>query len=140
MIKQKAPKDMTATELVDHLIDRLHNLGIDSFTEDELRYELNRPAINPFTPDQVTVMQEYQRDGYKYAAKSSSGYVCVFKNKPTIAVVYTNPATGETFGRWVDRESPFDVTTFEFLKKSTSWGDPEPLRFADYAPLEGETK
>ena len=49
MIKQKAPKDMTATELVDHLIDRLHNLGIDSFTEDELRYELNRPAINPFT-------------------------------------------------------------------------------------------
>ena len=144
MIKQKAPKDMTGAELIApikslllsyvdagvyHLAD-MENIG------EAIEERINEPAPNPFTENQIAVMLEYQKDGYKYAAKSSSGVVCVFKDKPCRVLLHANPVTRETFGSWVTRESPFEVTSFEFLKKVTNWSDPEPLCFADYAPLE----
>ena len=140
MINKKAPKDMTAVEFVEYLVSRKEDekvLDVNVYyTLEFLKGRLNEPAPNPFTENQIAVMLEYQKDGYKYAAKSSSGVVCVFKDKPCRVLLHANPVTRETFGSWVTRESPFEVTSFEFLKKVTNWSDPEPLCFADYAPLE----
>ena len=134
MIKQKAPKDMTAVEFVAHLEmiaskEMLaKNLEGWSITLQGLRKELSEPAPNPFTPDQLAWMREEQRSGYKYAAIDFDGEVRFFDQRPMRDCTHWNKVTGS--------ESK-TVIRIPWLAGLLSVNDEEPLCFADYAPLEG---
>ena len=133
MIKPKAPKDMTATEFVAHLeivASRemlAKNLEGWAITLQGLRKELLEPAPNPFTPDQLAWMREEQRNGYRYAAKDLDGNCYLFTHKP-IKEDHCWELEKQDH-RYSDRRDGF-------LEKILSFDDPEPLCFADYAPLE----
>lgn len=133
MIRQKAPKDMTATEFVGHLelvASRemlAKNLEGWAITLQGLRKELSEPAPNPFTPDQLAWMREEQRNGYRYAARDRDGNCYLFTQKP-IKEDHCWELEKQDH-RYSDRRDGF-------LEKILSFDDPEPLCFADYAPLE----
>lgn len=126
MIKQKAPKDMTATEFVGHLelvASRemlAKNLEGWAITLQGLRKELSEPAPNPFTDDQLAWMREMQRMGFNYATQEGSqGFCYIYERNPKTDLGY--------FSR---------VGRLSFLSKCLVADDPEPMCFADYAPLE----
>ena len=131
MIKQKAPKDMTATEFVEHLelVASREMLAKNTegwaITLQGIRRELSEPAPNPFTPDQLAWMREEQRAGYNYAAKDCNGYVYIHTSFPQ-RLDYT----------WGSISTKKTSAQRMFLSNVLSWNDPEPLCFADYAPLE----
>jgi hypothetical protein len=133
VIKQKAPKDMTATEFVAHLelvASRemlAKNLEGWAITLQGLRKELSEPAPNPFTPDQIAWMREEQRNGYQYAAKDLDGNCYLFTHMPIKED--HNWECEKQDHHYSDRRDGF-------LEKVLSFYDPEPLCFADYAPLE----
>ena len=133
MIKQKAPKDMTISELLE-LIDSGRTAGLGSLVSHwsgTLRIISRIPAPNPFTEDQIAVMRELQRNGMNYAAKDLCGEYWGFNQKPT---KLTN---GWSDGGAEDNDwFPTDITHLRFICDVLSWDDPEPLCFADYAPLE----
>lgn len=132
MIRQKAPKDMTATEFVAHLeivASRemlTKNLEGWAITLQGLRKELLEPAPNPFTPDQLAWMRVEQEDnGFKYAAMNEPGIVSFFRDKPTRNINYWGTAYGSA-----------KRSSTSFLVRMFSENDEEPFCFADYAPLE----
>jgi len=90
---------------------------------------LNEPAPNPFTPDQLAWMREEQRAGFGYAAMDENRTVKCFPSYPEKRDRY-----------WITSSSEHCAPLFGFLSEVLSWDDPEPLCFADYAPLEGATK
>lgn len=134
MIKQKAPKDMTVTEFV-NLVERRYAVGtgcnMDAWIN-TLRLMAEEPAPNPFTPDQLAWMREEQRNGFNYAGMNCAGItfgeaVELYEKKPMKDCTHWNKISGSKSksggeGSWLER----------FL----SINDPEPLCFADYAPLE----
>ena len=134
MIKQKAPKDMTVDEFID-LVERRYgtkeptNMSVWINT---LRMIADEPAPNPFTPDQIAWMRETQRSGSFYAAMDRDGSVCLYEKKPEkhctewLSCGEKNGSTAAINGG------------FTFLSKHLSWDDPEPLCFADYAPITGD--
>ena len=130
----KAPKDMTAVEFVEYLIARKKDekvLDVNVYyTLEFLKGRLNEPAQNPFTPDQLAWMREEQRNGYRYAARDRDGNCYLFTQKP----IKEDRCWGleKQDHRYSDRRDGF-------LEKILSFDDPEPLCFADYAPL-GENK
>ncbi len=132
MIKQKAPKDMTAVEFVEYLIARKKDekvLDVNVYyTLEFLKGRLNEPAQNPFTPDQLAWMRETQRSGYCFVAMDTGGNIWCYATKPF-----------KSFDSWEEKEPdrfPIEITQFMFFDKFLSWDDPEPICFADYAPLE----
>jgi len=134
MIKQKAPKDMTATEFVEHLelVASREMLAKNTegwaITLQGLHKELSEPAPNPFTPDQLAWMRETQRSGYCFVAMDTGGNIWCYATKPF-----------KSFDSWEEKEPdrfPIEITQFMFFDKFLSWDDPEPICFADYAPLE----
>ena len=137
MLKQKAPKDMTAVEFVAHLeiiASRemlAKNLEGWAITLQGLRKELSEPAPNPFTPDQLAWMrveQIYRK--INYAACENNGTIVFFEDKPNKSMVAE--------GRWASRLGYREVVAsqYAFLADVLSPDDTEPLCFADYAPLE----
>ena len=138
MIKQKAPKDMTAPEfetyieenrqeIDNHINNKLCNKGVVDIIDgifEFMRYSLRKPAPNPFTPDQLAVMREFQRDEYLYCARDNNGFAHIFREKPSKC------------GWCWESGRDFDVVSYDFLMNATNFNDPEPLCFADYAPLE----
>ena len=134
MINLKAPKDMTAPEFVQMIDDSDGKSGSpDSarlYTLSWLKKVLLEPAPNPFTPDQLAWMREEQRAGYHYAAKDECGCkcVCCYIEKPTRDEIRLMWKSCDYYKK---NAKPF------FLSRLLSWDDPEPLCFADYAPLEG---
>ena len=133
MIKQKAPKEMTAEEFVAHLeiIASREMLAKNTegwaITLQGLRKELSEPAPNPFTPDQLAWMREEQRNGYKYAAKDLDGNCYLFTHKPIKEDHCWEIETQDH--HYSDRRDGF-------LEKILSFYDSEPLLLSDYAPLE----
>jgi len=129
MIKQKAPKDMTATELVNHLIDRLRELGIEAFSESGLLYELNRPAPNPFTPEEIEYMKFLQSQlGYSYAAMLGEG-VFFFDGHPL--KLRTD--------KWKEYAMGRSYSLKCFLRRVLPKDGSDCICLADYAPLEEKT-
>ena len=139
MIK-KAPKDMTAPEYEAHIESVLNTL--DKFvTKNDpdrelvkafiqlMRDELAKPAPNPFTVDQIGAMRECQRCGYGFAAMNYDRWVELHEERPE-----------RRNGKWESSGDYFFVPVTSFWNKVISPDDPEPLCFADYAPLEGESK
>lgn len=130
----KAPKDMTAVEFVEYLIARKEDekvLDVNVYyTLEFLKGRLNEPAPNPFTPDQLAWMREEQRNGYRYAARDRDGNCYLFTQKPI-----------KEDRCWVleKQDHRYSDRRDGFLEKILSFDDPEPLCFADYAPL-GENK
>ena len=133
MLKQKAPKDMTAVEFVAHLeiiASRemlAKNLEGWAITLQGLRKELSEPAPNPFTPDQLAWMRIKQGEGYRYAAMDFDNEVRLFGEKPDNDGTHWNGQSGyieQSIGLW------------SWMRDYLSTDDPEPLCFADYAPLE----
>ena len=133
MIKQKAPKDMTVGEFLAFAKDRYHATFPDDpvmtagFMFGLLEDYASIPAPNPFTPDQLAWMRVEQRSGYNYAAIDFDGEVRLFQKKPMKDCTHWNKITGSNAksngkGSW--------------LSKLLSIDDPDPLCFADYAPLE----
>lgn len=131
MINKKAPKDMTAVEFVEYLVSRKEDekvLDVNVYyTLEFLKGRLNEPAPNPFTPDQLAWMREEQRNGYNYAAIDFDGEVRLFEKKPMKDCTHWNKITGSNSksngkGSWLSNLLTVD--------------DPEPLCFADFAPLE----
>ena len=131
MIKQKAPKDMTATEFVAHLeiiASRemlAKNLEGWAITLQGLRKELSEPAPNPFTPDQLAVMREHQRNGINFAVNNSGFSLLFYKKKPYIENNVWKPLDG-----FVTSIQP----SISFLGAALEIN--EVICFADYAPLE----
>lgn len=135
MINKKAPKDMTATEFVDFLIN---GNVLPSIPDDDsfiavgvIKGVLEMPAPNPFTPDQLAWMRVEQMAGFLYSAVDRDGYISAYsykpvKNKDDWGVSYLR---SHCFGNTSDK-NPI------FLEKFLSCEDEEPLCFADYAPLE----
>lgn len=136
MNKPKALKDKTPAEFVAHIESVLETtMRLSQTTEEEakltraiirvMKEELERPAPNPFTPDQLATMREWQRNGYQYAAMDSDGSVYLHKDMPEKGT-----------GRW-HNYAGYVVAKYAFLETVISWIDTEPLCFADYAPLQG---
>lgn len=131
MIMKKAPKDMNAVEFVDYLI----NGGVlTSIPDDDsfiklaiIKDALNKPAPNPFTPDQLAWMREEQKSGFEYAWCDKKGYVWCSAALPSTGIIET--------GGW-ECAGCHGVGMGSFLRRMLSSDDSEPLRFADYAPLE----
>ena len=138
MIKQKAPKDMTFEEGIAYS-EKVFKDGKESgcysdgslFTFAEffefLHRRLKEPAPNPFTDDQLAWMREEQRNGYNYSAIDFDGEVRLFEKKPVKDCTHWNKITGS------NSKSNGKGSA---LSKVLSVDDPEPLCFADYAPLE----
>lgn len=129
MIKQKAPKDMTVSEFIDLIAKRYlvgNGCNMDHWIN-TLRMIAEEPAPNPFTPDQLAWMREEQRNGYQYAAKDLDGNCYLFTHMPIKED--HNWECEKQDHHYSDRRDGF-------IEKILSFYDPEPLRFADYAPLE----
>lgn len=126
MIKPKAPKDMTATEFVALFESRYPG---NEIYRSVLKKILAEPAPNPFTPDQIAWMRVEQQDnGIMYAAMNEAGIVSFFRDCPIENTGHGERFFGSKFGS-VKRSSTC------FLVKVLSVDDPEPLCFADFAPL-----
>ena len=128
MINMKAPKDMTVSEFIDLVEKRYHTEEPTNMNAwiNTLRLIASEPAPNPFTPDQLAWMREMQRGEINYAAMDYDK-VIFFKEKPN-----------RTNGYWATPRGRGFVSGSTFLSKFLSPDDPEPLCFADCAPLEGE--
>lgn len=131
MINKKAPKDMTAVEFVEYLVSRKEDekvLDVNVYyTLEFLKGRLNEPAPNPFTPDQLAWMRIKQGEGYQYAAMDFDNEVRLFGEKPDNDGTHWNGQSGyieQSIGLW------------SWMRDYLSTDDPEPLCFADYAPLE----
>lgn len=128
MVKQKAPKDMTAVEFVEYLIARKKDekvLDVNVYyTLEFLRGRLNEPAPNPFTEDQLAVMREYQRNGINFAV-----------NNNRVLLFYADEPKLEDHV-WRSKKEPLFTISPElsFLGKELAILDI--ICFADYAPLE----
>lgn len=131
MINQKAPRDMTAPEFVAHLKEIAlkeckGNIGNGwAITISGLEAELVEPAPNPFTEDQLAWMRVEQRNGYHYATIDRDGAIWNWEEKPERKDLVWRP----------NRNGLKRYAHMRFLQRVLSWGDPEPLCFADYAPL-----
>lgn len=135
MIKPKAPKDMTATEFVEHLelVASREMLAKNTegwaITLQGIRRELSEPAPSPFTPDQLAWMRVEQLDGFAYAAMDFDREVRLFGAKPENDGTHWNGKRGY---------SEKSIGIYSWLGAHMIHDDPEPLCFADYAPLEGK--
>ena len=131
MISKKAPKDMTAVEFVEYLIARKKDekvLDVNVYyTLEFLKGRLNEPAQNPFTPDQVAWMRIMQEMKFFYAVAGSDGSICLTEQKP-VRDNNKNWLVSASYYTWFRKGI--------FLENYISFDDPEPLCFADYAPLE----
>lgn len=150
MIK-KAPKDMTLGELLEayKLERRCGTCKYDQYCAgkaacilgrvDErpgcmggriwMERQMNEPAPNPFTPDQLAWMRIKQGEGYQYAAMDFDNEVRLFGEKPDNDGTHWNGQSGyieQSIGLW------------SWMRGYLSSDDPEPLCFADYAPLEDD--
>ena len=130
MNKPKAPKDMTVDEFIDLVEKRYHTEDPTNMNSwiNTLRMIAEEPAPNPFTPDQIAWMRAMQRSGWKYATRDENCVVCVSEQQPT---------------KWQHgwtASGGYESIPDNFLDSVVIWDDPEPLCFADYAPLEGATK
>jgi hypothetical protein len=127
----KAPKEMSAVEFVDYLIN---GNVLPSIPDDDafirvgiIKDVLKRPAPNPFTKDQIAWMREEQRNGYKYAAKDMDGNCYLFTHKPI-----------KESHCWEieNQDHHYSDRRDGFLERVISFYDTEPLCLAEYAPLE----
>ena len=129
----KSPKDMSAVEFVDYLINGsvLPSVPDDaSFIQVRIiKDALKKPAPNPFTPDQLAVLRELQRNGFGYAAKDPCDTVFAYENEPE----------QDEEGYWTAEKvgGNYIELPFEFLAEALDSEDKKPLCFADCAPLEG---
>ena len=129
MLKQKAPKDMTVEEFID-LVERRYgtkeptNMSVWINT---LRMIADEPAPNPFAPDQLAWMREEQRNGYRYAASDRDRNCYLFTHKPI---------KEDHCWELEKQDHHYSDRRDGFLESILSFDDPEPLCFADYAPLE----
>ena len=129
MINKKAPKDMTAVEFVDYLIagkkdEKTLDINV-YYTLEFIKDRLNEPAPNPFTPDQLAVMREHQRNGINFAVNNSGFSLLFYKKKPYIENNVWKPLDG-----FVTSIKP----SISFLGAALEIN--EVICFADYAPLE----
>lgn len=128
MNKPIAPKDRTPAEFVAEF-EKRHGAPYDCAMTaiiNTMKEMLVEPAPNPFTPDQLAWMREEQRHGFKYAATDADGVTRLFSSVC---------GRDNESGTW---EGDFHCKTHaDFLIRILCWDDPEPLCFADYAPLEG---
>ena len=135
MLNLKAPKDMTAPELVADVKRRIESGALKQpFDYNDLYGILSEPASNPFTPDQLAVLRELQRSGMSYAAMDASGTVFCYDTKPVMdedGYWYEKSAAGEYIA------SDY-LSCFVFMKEALSGEDNPIIRFADYAPLEAD--
>ena len=148
MNKPKAPKDMTMAELLEQY-KHDHNCACCKFDKYCERTEapiiksgesipdcclgrvwfeerIKEPAPNPFTPDQIAWMREMQRSGYHYAAMDHTGITHVFGERPIQMSDYC----------WRNTDSIQVFQAPKFIHGVLCVDDPEPLCFADFAPLE----
>lgn len=129
MIMKKAPKDMNAVEFVDCLINGNVLTSVpddDSFIQLKIIKDmLTKPAPNPFTPDQLAVMREYQRSGINYVANNNNLALLFYKDRPYIESCVWKPVGG-----LIMTIKP----SHSFLGSALC--EREVLCFADYAPLE----
>lgn len=129
MNKPKAPKDMTAPEFVEYLEKTRPSMPMaERFV---LRTALDEPAPSPFTPDQLAWMRIEQLDGFAYAAMDFDREVRLFGAKPE------NDGTHWNGQREYSEKS---IGIYSWIGVFMTPDDPEPLCFADYAPLEGAEK
>ena len=140
MNKPKAMADRTPREFADHIesvLDAMMRLSTTTDAERGLtlafiqvmREELEKPAPNPFTKDQLAWMREEQRAGLRYAAMDENGNVYMYAACPHKR---ENEWWYNSYTGWQCRN---------FLQSVLSWEDDKPLCFADYAPLpEGAPK
>ena len=131
MIKQKAPKDMTAVEFV-AMIEESGKSPLVSendkfYTLRWIKNKLNEPAPNPFTPDQLAWLRIEQLDGFAYAAMDFDREVRLFGAKPE------NDGTHWNGQREYSEKS---IGIYSWIGVFMTPNDPEPLCFADYAPLD----
>ena len=127
MIKQKAPKNMTAPEFVTYICET--QTILPDYWKQSLQMMLKEPAPNSFTPDQLAVMRELQRNGFNYAAQDDGEDTYVYCKMPTKEL----PTLG-----W-DTDDGYENCIFSFLVEVLSWQDATPLCFADFAPLDDES-
>ena len=126
----KAPKDMTATEFVEYFKEKkqVPSYGCNiKETYDFMVKMLSEPAPNPFTPDQVAWMRIMQEMKFFYAVAGSDGSICLTEQKP-VRDNNKNWLVSASYYTWFRKGI--------FLENYISFDDPEPLCFADYAPLE----
>ena len=137
MINKKAPKDMTFEEGIAYS-EKVFKDGKESgcysdgsrFTFEEffdfLHRRLKEPAPNPFTPDQLAVMREYQRNGINFAV-----------NNNRVLLFYADEPKREDHV-WRSKKEPLFTISPElsFLGKELAILDV--ICFADFAPLEGK--
>lgn len=133
MIKQKAPKDMMATEFVDELDRRVGKhpfRDCAAFQLSQLREMLNESDPTPFTPDQLAWMREEQRSGFLFAWCDKQGYIWCSVAEPSAGVIET--------GGW-ECAGVHGVGLGSFLRRILSADDSAPLCFADFAPIDNES-
>ena len=132
MIKQKAPRDMTATEFVAHLEIIASREMLSKNTEgwaitlQGLHKELSEPAPNPFTPDQLASMRECQRGDWNYAAMDENDVVFLYETAPSI----------DKDGYWEANNGSYQESHLAFLSDVLCLDKKSIIRLADYAPLE----
>ena len=126
----KAPKDMNAPEFVAMIDDGGKPTTLSDserlYTLSFLKAKLAEPAPNPFTEDQLAWMREEQRTGFMFAWSDAKGYIWCSAATPSEKVVET--------GGW-ECAGCHGAGMGSFLRGLLSPDDPEPLCFADYAPL-----
>ena len=138
MIKTKAPKDMTGTELIDpikSLLLEFVDSGVYKLVDMEnigeaIEEFINQPEPNPFTPDQLAWMRVEQQDAYFYAAMDYDGEIHLFGEEPEEDGTHWNRT---------DNYSGQSLGLYSWLKDFLTPGGSF-LCFADYAPLEGADK
>ena len=128
MIKQRAPKDTAISELLE-LIDSGRTAGLGSLVSrwaETLRIISRIPAPNPFTDNQIAWFGVMRECGMEYAAMDVFNFVTVYEKKPV-----------KQGASWLFNDGGVLVMPkSSFLNKVLTSDDPEPLCFADYAPLE----
>ena len=129
MIKQKAPKNMTVDEFID-LVEKRYGTKEPTNTSiwiNTLRMIAGEPAPNPFKPDQLAWMRIMQEMKFFYAVAGSDGSICLTEQKP-VRDNNKNWLVSASYYTWFRKGI--------FLENYISFDDPEPLCFAEYAPLE----
>ncbi|NCC85301.1 MAG: hypothetical protein EOM03_14410 [Clostridia bacterium] len=130
MNKPIAPKDMTVEAFIDLVEKRNHSIKPMNMNAwiNTLRMIAEEPAPNPFTADQLAWMRQEQKSGFLFAWSDAKGYIWCSVAKPSEKVIET--------GGW-ECAGCHGAGMGTFLRWHLHPDDPEPLCFADYAPLEG---
>ena len=117
----KAPKDMTAPEFVEYLC--ADDVIVPTMKQ-ILRDMMKLPAPNPFTPDQIATMREYQRNGINFAV-----------NNNRVLLFYADEPKLEDHV-WKSKNDPLFTISPDLSFLGKELASLEVICFSDYAPLE----